>query len=348
VTEHRARLPAVSGLNSRLTWGALAGAALAGCYTFSQDGLAARPINWLSPTLMIPAYALLLAATTFSLLCGYGVRFPLLGERSSQEPSFPILPDPPPDDARSDICQALDGATSPGETREALAAASGSGPKPAAPVSQSWLRLVRQLPEKAAWDTWQGRTYAFSDPNSPWVSRAFIRQLYEATEWIYGRTWPPGHPEPREAIETYGLVISDLLQTFDKHAQDDSRPGSDSSMTERFYKNFDEGLDATPAQQSRYQEALAEYRHHVELLVDLALEATAYANYISDLVRAELDPEFRADEGALLVRMAYEYFQIGTKRPEFSSPELENGQPYSNLQAFDRDRGSRTYNRKAE
>lgn len=169
---------------------------------------------------------------------------------------------------------------------------------------------MRQLPEKAAWDAWQGRTYAFSDPNSPWVSRAFIRQLYEATEWIYGRTWPPGHPELREAIETYGLVISDLLQTFDMHAQEDSRPGSDSSMTERFYKNFDEGLDATPAQQSGYQEAVEEYHHHVELLVDLVLEATAYANYISDLVRAELDPKFRASEEPSCCHQIFDLFLI--------------------------------------
>ena len=65
------------------------------------------------------------------------------------------------------------------------------------------------------------------------------------------------------------------LQTLDKHAQDDSRPGSNSTMTERFYQNFDEGPDATPAQRSRYREALAEYEQHVQLLVDLVLEATA-------------------------------------------------------------------------
>jgi hypothetical protein len=342
----------VSGLNSRLTWGALAGAALAGCYTFAQDGLAASPIDWLSPALMIPAYALLLAAGVFGLLSGFGVRFPVLGERSAPEPlaptepSFPVLPDPPPDaGARSELQQALDVARP--EIREALDVASGV-PAQAVPPSadQHWLRLVRQLPEKAAWDTWPERTYGFSDPGSPWISRAFIRQLYEATEWIYGRTWPPGHPELRTAIETYGLVISDLLQTFDMHAED-SRSG-DSSMTERFYKKFDESLDATPAQQLGYDEALAEYRHHSDLLQDLVLEATAYANRIADLVRAELDPAFRAGEGALLVRMGYGIFQIGTMRPEFSPSELENGQPYKDLQAFDRDRAARSYNRKAE
>lgn len=112
-------------------------------------------------------------------------------------------------------------------------------------------------------------------------------------------------------------------------------------MTERFYKNFDSGLDATTSQRLRYREALAEYRHHVRLLADLVLEATRYSNHIAQLARTELDSDFRIEEGAVLVRMAYGYFQVGLVRPEFRPEDFEHGQPYKDLQSFEDDRARR-------
>jgi hypothetical protein len=113
-------------------------------------------------------------------------------------------------------------------------------------------------------------------------------------------------------------------------------------MTEPFYKKRGDGWNP------KYREDLAEYEHHVELLEDLALEATRYANYIADLVRNELDPDFRAEQGALLVRVVYGFFQVGLLKPEFRPQDLENGQPYKGIRAFEDDRTSRDVSMKVD
>lgn len=58
-------------------------------------------------------------------------------------------------------------------------------------------------------------------------------------------------------------------------------------------------------------------------------------------MRSELDPDFRAEEGALLVRMAYGFFQVGLLKPEFRPDDFANGQPYKDLQAFEDGRADR-------
>ena len=128
------------------------------------------------------------------------------------------------------------------------------------------------------------------------------------------------------------------MQTFFEHAEESSN--GTAMMTEKFYK--------VTSQNPRYFEDLAKYRHHLRLLEDLALEATRYGNYIANLVRKEIDPEFRAEEGALLLRLPYDYFKIGLVKPEFGPEDFENGQPYKDLQSFEDERASREVTMKEE
>jgi hypothetical protein len=46
--------------------------------------------------------------------------------------------------------------------------------------------------------------------------------------------------------------------------------------------------------------------------------------------------------------MTYGAFQVGLLKPEFRPADLENGQPYKDLQAFDADRVSRDVSMKAD
>lgn len=318
---------AVPRLNSRLVWGSLGTAALALSVTFVQSALPASPRDWFS-NLMLAAYGLLAVAGAFGYCCASGIRFPVLGERppSPPESEFPILGPPPDDDPRSELRQALD--ANRGVPAQATTP----------PADQRWLRLVNQLAQEVGWDTWQADVCPFFDPNL-WVKISFTEWLERATEWIYSRAWPPGHPELRDAIDTYGRVIADLVYTFREHAEE-NRNGR-GLITERFYRNHG---NFNP----RYDEDIAEYRHHVGLLMDLVLEATRYANHIADLVRSELDPDFRAEEGALLVRGVYDVFQIGLFKPEFRPEDFADGQPYKDLRSFDADRASRDVSMKAD
>lgn len=97
----------MSRLNSRVTWAGLASAEFAAALVFLSTGLAASPRVW-TGNLMVTAYVLAAAATAFGLCGGLGLRFPVLGERPART-SFPILPEPPPeDDPRNVLRQALD------------------------------------------------------------------------------------------------------------------------------------------------------------------------------------------------------------------------------------------------
>ena len=316
----------MSRLNSRTAWYSLATTALLVSIAFLSAVLASSPHVW-TGSLMIVAYCLGAAALGAGYCGNAGVRLPLFGERASIGPSFPIMDTAPGNDPRSETRQALD-LRQPGELGEALEANDVQAPS----SNQRWLRLVNQLAEVVGWVTWQDSVAAFFDPNSPWVRVSFIERLQLANEWILSRAWPPGHRELREAVDTYGRVIADLLYTFRQHS--DEPPDRKVMMTERFYKK---GGNWNP----RYYEDLEEYHHHVALLQDLVLEATRYANHISDLVRSELDLDFRSEEGALLVRMINDVFQTGLLKLEFRSEDFENGQPYKDLQAFEDDRADR-------
>ncbi|MGH3401891.1 MAG: hypothetical protein ACRDRJ_05115 [Streptosporangiaceae bacterium] len=322
----------LSRLNSRLVWGSLGAAALALSGTFAQSALPASPRDW-AGNLMLAAYGLLAAAGVFGYFCASGIRFPVLGERPSSppepdsEPGFPILGPPLDHDPRSDLRQALDAAgVVPPQTAELSA-------------DQRWLRLVNQLVKEVGWDEWQYNVYPFFDPNSPWVKISFTQRLGRANEWVLSRAWPPGHAELRESIDTYGRVIADLVYTFHKHAEEGH--SGKVMMTERFYRNKG---NFNPT----YHEDIAKYEHHIELLEDLVLEATRYANHIADLVRSEIEPDFRAEEGALLVKYVYGVFQLGLLKPEFRPEDFAHGQPYKDLQSFDTDRASRDVSMKAD
>jgi hypothetical protein len=97
-------------------WNTTAGAMGAVCLGFGGVGLAASPRVW-TGNIMIVAY-LCGAAAVALFACGVReLRFP--AARLAAEPSFPILPDPPPDDPGSEVRHALDAACS--EISEALA-----------------------------------------------------------------------------------------------------------------------------------------------------------------------------------------------------------------------------------
>ena len=200
-------------------------------------------------------------------------------------------------------------------------------------VDENWARLLDQLNDIVQWQSWPSNVAPFFDPNSPWVRKAFVDRLKRASEWIYGRIWPEGHENLRSAIEAFGLLLADWMCKFEEHSES---PGPDSHgvTTERFYKigNYDP---------DRYHRLIEEYQDHVALLEDLALEATRYGNYIASLIRDEVDPSFRFDEGLLLITAASGILQYQLLKPEFKPSDFNNGEPYIDLETFERERSSR-------
>jgi hypothetical protein len=203
-------------------------------------------------------------------------------------------------------------------------------------AEENWARLVDQLGEIIQWQTWRSDAGPFFDANSPWVKREFIDRLSHANEWTFGRIWPEGHEKLKSAIDAFGQLLADWTHQFGKHMES---PGPDSPFhlyvtTERFYHIAD--WDPT-----RYDRLVNEYEYHVRFLADLALEATRYGNYIIRLVRDEIDPSFRFNEGLLLLKISAGIFQYQLIRPEFGPSDFNNGEPYRDLETFKRERSQR-------
>jgi hypothetical protein len=166
------------------------------------------------------------------------------------------------------------------------------------------------------------------------MSSTFEERLQETSEWIFGRVWPDGHSRIRLAIETLGWVINDFRVTFQEHMEIRHRSNApEFYYTDRFYKISD-------WDPKRYHKLLAEYQSHIVLVEDLALEMTRYGNYIASLVRDEIDPAYRLDEGVLLINkqvlLSYE-----VHRPEFIEEDFSDGEPYRDSNQFREDRVKR-------
>jgi len=88
---------------------------------------------------------------------------------------------------------------------------------------------------------------------------------------------------------------------------------------------------------------MAQYEYHTALVEDLAFELTRYGNLIAGIVRAEIDPTFRFEQGALLIRYGIDIlWPDSTYRPEFSEQEIAGErQPYNGLSDYLRVRTTR-------
>ncbi|MGY2124000.1 hypothetical protein ACW9HJ_21350 [Nocardia gipuzkoensis] len=198
-------------------------------------------------------------------------------------------------------------------------------------AAEQWAYVIDQLDERMDWENWTRNTGPIFGPDTPTLSLKMHERLHSLSKWIFSRVWPEDRQQLREAIETMNYVILDFLQTFDEQAE--QYANSDYLRTEKFYK-------ISEWNNERYSALLREYKNHVTLVRDLALEMTRYANWVAAKVRDEIDPMYRFEEGVLTVR-SDDLLRWQLYRPEFSAAELEQGQPYKGPEEFRSDRTNR-------
>jgi hypothetical protein len=205
-------------------------------------------------------------------------------------------------------------------------------------TEEQWAALIDRLNERMGWDSWTEDLSELFDPNLYRIKYEVTDRLDEASRWIIGRAWPGGHERLRRAIETVPPVFYDLHGTFAQHSEPSRREGY--SRIPRFYNMREWNPEA-------FERRHKEYDDYMALVQDLALELTRYGNYIAALVREEIDPYFRFEEGLLLIVVgpteSLSYVTIG---PQFSDSELSGGQPYQNPEQFREVRSSRIYSAK--
>jgi hypothetical protein len=196
-------------------------------------------------------------------------------------------------------------------------------------AEEQWASLIDGLNELMGWNNWKDETDGIFSADGPTIRTDIRRRLVEASEWIFRRVWPTGHPRLRSAIAALGHVLNDFLATFGEHSFRDKH--SERVEVKRFYQ-IDEWNP------ERYHRLRNRYEEHVALIEDLGLELTRYGNHIAQLVREELDPAFRFDDGLLLIARGPNMdFRYDILRPQFTDEDFGDGEPYRGLEQFRRD-----------
>ncbi|MBU3196532.1 SIR2 family protein [Clostridium algidicarnis] len=170
------------------------------------------------------------------------------------------------------------------------------------------------------WEAWTSWMLAIGQPH---ISVEMLTNLEELREWLFSRVWPNKFGELQNSFENFKLVLNDLYNTFYEHC----KKSGEMYFTEKFYKidRWDEKV---------YYELSNEFEFHVDLMQDLTLELTRAANYICDNIRKYIKPDFRLEEGKLLVTYGpCMDFTFRTICPEYIGEERIL-KPYPGLEKF--------------
>ena len=181
-------------------------------------------------------------------------------------------------------------------------------------------------------DDWINWTSFVMAPGQPQIRKDVYTGLRNCGQFLLSRIWPRRFPDLESALSNFGLVLQDLLNTFDRHGVESHHDNM--FETEKFYK-------LRQHTEERYNELLRKYNYHVDLVEDLMLELTRGANYVCDKVRATISPSYRLAEGVLLVFSGpHQDLLLHTLRVEYVAAERID-RPYPGLREYMTLRSSR-------
>lgn len=181
------------------------------------------------------------------------------------------------------------------------------------PADEKWAALVDNLTARLSLDTWHADVSSLLSGGEASMAVSTEERLRACLHWIATRPWPKGHDDLRKVIETMGHFINELLSTFSQHADPD-RSG-ERLRFKAFYKIpvWNEEL---------YESLLNEYKECRQYLADMVLELTRYINLFSDVVRGEIDPEFRDERGYATLIIEGDILRFDTYVPRFTQEEM--------------------------
>ncbi len=170
------------------------------------------------------------------------------------------------------------------------------------------------------WNNWTSWVFG----GQPQLYKEMKRRLDELREWLFTRVWPNRYPELDFAFENFRRVLSDFLNTFEKHAKE---YGENMLITEKFYKIDDWN-------QEIYSSLLSQFNYHCHLVEDLMLELNRAANYIFEKVRKFILFTYRLDVGLLYITSGpHMDFSIHSYKAQYL-PEQKIDIPYVGIEDF--------------
>jgi hypothetical protein len=189
---------------------------------------------------------------------------------------------------------------------------------------------VDEWQKRADLDGWSEWASSLMSHGQPSLSAETDEQLEDLRKWLFNRIWPKRLLELESAFENFRRVLGDLQEKFREYA--DNHSGR--LWTRKFYQinRWDPEL---------YERLSNQFDFHVDLVEDLTLELSRAGNYVCDRIRQTLDPNFRMEQGALVVESGPGTdFRHHTYRPEYVGGERVL-MPYPGLQEFQEARFAR-------
>lgn len=181
--------------------------------------------------------------------------------------------------------------------------------------------------EQSDINNWKEWTSDIFGNDQPRMSTQKFDQLSALNTWLLSRVWPEDlFKDLRDEFTNFRLILNDFLLTFRKHAE----PEGDMLWTRKFYQISDYNPE-------KYQSLFRQWLFHSKLVQDLCLELTRSGNRVCELARLNVQSDFRAHEGVLLIisgpNMKLQYITYRT--------EYRAGEKFGGLKQFIKERESR-------
>lgn len=196
---------------------------------------------------------------------------------------------------------------------------------------ENLLSLADEWAARAGLDEWSDWT-SWLLGVQPAIEIEQFRKLRLMGEWLLARHWPDSHSGVKKAMTNFFRVYADfnLYMSTIGHARD-------GRLVVRQYQQEVEDWDPP-----KYEAARRRFDEESRVIAELVLELSRAANYVCDVVRSELDEQFRLVQGKLLVSVPEGLGYI-TRAPEYSSDQRAAVMPYPGLKQFGKDRESRDF-----
>lgn len=153
----------------------------------------------------------------------------------------------------------------------------------------------------------------------PALSLQELRTWIGRGKWLLSRDVPDEPAPIRKAFENFGAVQADLLGLFQRYAE---LANENTMRIPQFYRGA--------SQFNERQRLEAKWQAVINLLSDLALEATRAGNHLMSLARQEIDTGLLSDVGWLLAPgaqkadLSYDVYRVRYVMEHESYPGLRD------------------------
>ena len=189
---------------------------------------------------------------------------------------------------------------------------------------EAYASIIDEWVDRAGVGNWNADISGMMMADQPRIHNEVLDRLEAVRPWLLARVWPGRYLELESAFDNFRFVCQDLISVFREHAEDF---GDSEKQTRKFYQSRD-------WDEERYRRLGRQYDWHVDLVFDLTAELTRAVNYVSDMIRRHVLPNFRLADGVSLITTGpNSRMQFVQMRLEYRGAERAE-RPYPGLEAF--------------